>query len=484
MSCDSTLDKETINIDLNEKSIDIKENETEISEINENSIDLNHNKSEINENSIDLNHNKSEINEIIKIDEKTVTDYLEKLWGCEKDNERILNKINEDKNTNKEALEKFKINIEEKFDKIKSVANFTYTNQLEKEVKLNKNDLNNKDIKLSYLAFKDLMSHNQIGDNVMNQINKVYLSLHVKDETKDKLNISNYRFIQIHSKSLKLIDRLWSLRVMNLIKTLDTTIFKSNLIRNITDSILVTANNNTLSRENVVLIDIEKAFDSCDYDAVEFLLNKSLSRKINSKLSENLTKQYMYVIRQRVIYYKNAKVNFKKGIPTGMPSSNIVFSLLMDGIIDEWLTENTNKFKINDDFILNVYVDDIYLKIINLDLKELVINSLIDKIKKYKFNINLQKCKADENLKLNNFSKLEEHDLYLGIPFTRDVKKFTDLTLNQYNVKNKTSLTWNDIHEKLEKINIDSKKINGFFNYKLYPLKKEGNLMDFIKKIA
>jgi hypothetical protein len=145
----------------------------------------------------------------------------------------------------------------------------------------------------------------------------------------------------------------------------------------------------------------------------------------------------MYVIRQRVIYYKNAKVNYKKGIPTGMPSSNIVFSLLMDGIIDEWLAENTNKFKINDDFILNVYVDDIYLKIINLDLKEFVINSLINIIKKYKFNINLQKCKADENLKLNNFSKLEEHDLYLGIPFTRNVKKFTDLTLNQYNVKNK-----------------------------------------------
>ena len=189
------------------------------------------------------------------------------------------------------------------------------------------------------------------------------------------------------------------------------------------------------------------------------------------------------VQEQRVIYYKNAKVNYKKGIPTGMPSSNIVFSLLMDGIIDEWLAENTNKFKINDDFILNVYVDDIYLKIINLDLKEFVINSLINIIKKYKFNINLQKCKADENLKLNNFSKLEEHDLYLGIPFTRNVKKFTDLTLNQYNVKNKTSLTWNDIHEKLENINIDSKKINGFFNYKLYPLKKEGNLMDFVKNL-
>jgi hypothetical protein len=150
----------------------------------------------------------------------------------------------------------------------------------------------------------------------------------------------------------------------------------------------------------------------------------------------------------------------------------------MDSIINEWLEENKGAFRINSDFIINIYVDDIYLKILNLELKEILIVTLIDKIKKYKFNVNFEKCKADEKLQLEFFTNLEESDLYLGIPFTRDIRKYTEIILKRYGNE-----TYKELYQKLITGHNDSKKIYGYFNYKLKPLLvNEETTLSFIEK--
>ena len=66
-------------------------------------------------------------------------------------------------------------------------------------------------------------------------------------------------------------------------------------------------------------------------------------------------------------------------------------------------------------------------------MKVPIISTLIDKIKKYKFNINYEKCKADESLKLTEFFEkfqiLKETDLYLGIPLVKNTGILPTLSL-------------------------------------------------------
>jgi len=409
-------------------------------------------------------------------DEKEFLTYLNSLWNSDNENIRILNELPDNLEINQEQLTAFKKDIEDKFENINIVGNFNYIkNELEAEVQLKKADLKDKDIKLAYIASKELNQYNYINNTTMNQINNVHIGTKIKDETKSSLDSKNYRFIQIHSKVIKLIDRLWCLKIYDIVKSLDTNIFKSNLIKQMNQNIVHIANHNTLSRDNVVLIDIEKAFDSCDYKVVEELLLRNLTRKINETLAISLTKQYIYIIRQRIIYYKNNKINFKKGIPTGLPSSNIVFSIIMDEIIKEWLNDYQDIFKIDKDFIINIFVDDIYLKLLNLEFKDIIVTSIVDKFKKYKFNVNFDKCKADEKLKLEFFTNLEETDQYLGIPFTRDIKKYGSLILNNFNKKHNTNYNYEDI---LKNASIPK----GHFNYKLKPLMKDNEtVIDFIK---
>jgi hypothetical protein len=130
------------------------------------------------------------------------------------------------------------------------------------------------------------------------------------------------------------------------------------------------------------------------------------------------------------------------------------------------------QFKINKDFIINVYVDDIYLKINNGSQKSYVIvSTLINHLKKYKLTINLHKSKADEKLLLNKLikNKLQETDYYLGIPFTRDIKLYGKLLLAEF--KNKLDLNWIDMYEILSKPESSyiKSKVFGFLNYKLHP---------------
>ena len=427
-----------------------------------------------------------DINEKVIIGNPTddnFVNYLTTLWDSDIKNSRILNDLPNNENVDEETLKKFKEMIELNFTSLTVLGNFSYQNKLENEVSLNKNELDMNDIKISYLALQDLNNHNQINNVLMNKINKVQIVPKIKDVNKDNLNTKNYRFIQVHSKCLKLIDRLWCLNIIEKIKTLDKTIFKSNLVKEMNVTVLETANNNTMSYENVVLIDIEKAFDSCDYEVVEKLLLKSLRRKMEEEIATKLTKQYLYIVRQRILYYKDSMINYNKGIPTGFPSSNIIFSLIMDEMIHEWLETNKESFKLIDDFILNIFVDDVYMKLVNngLIIKDTIIKTLIQTFTKYKFKVNLNKCKADEKLKIEGFSNIEESDFYLGIPFTRDIRKYCQIVLKQYNDTNKKQDTYVQIYLKMINKHDETRKIHGFFNYKLKPIMKTMDLLSFIE---
>lgn len=405
--------------------------------------------------------------------------YLSSLWGSENNFDKDVNDLKPLTNISNDFLQNFKKSIEEKYDNIRVLGNLSYTNKLEKEVRLKKNELSKDDIKLSYIAMNDLCRYNKINTETMNKINKVYISEKIKDVNKNKMDLTNYRFIQVHSKPLKLIDRLWCLRVFSIVKELDTTIFKSNLLKGMTDSTIKVADENTLNRDNVILIDIAKAFDSCEYDIIEDLIESSLARKTNLKLAESLTKQYMYILKNRNLFFKDKQINYKKGLPTGFPSSNIVFSLIMDEIIHRWKFMTKEFFTIGKDFKINIYVDDIYLKIINQNIKDPLVITLVDTLQSFKLKVNFEKCKAAPNLNLDFFTNLEETDMYLGIPFTRDIKKYTDLMLKKYG-KNET---YKSIYDKLKtEDHPERKQLYGFFNYKFKPLMKDQDLIDFMEK--
>jgi hypothetical protein len=396
----------------------------------------------------------------------TFVNYLNNLWSNSKPFTRTSNTILLTIISNK-YLQKFKKIIIEKYNFIKNISNFNYMNKLEKKTRLAKNELSNSDFYNTYIAYNNLLCYNKINNKTMNKINKVLLVKKIKDPSKDINNVKNYRFLQVHSKPLKLIDRLWCCRITNIIKNLDTTIFISNLVKGMNDATIMAADNNTRSIENVILIDIEKAFDSCDYTIIEELLKSNLSRNSNHIIAENLTKQYMYILKEREIFFDNKKINYQKGLPVGLPSSNLVFSLIIDEIIFRWKNQNEHLFEIGKDFKLNIYVDDIYIKLFNLNIKDSVIITLIDILKMYGFTVNFDKCKADKNLNIKIFGNLEETDMYLGIPFTRDIKTYTDLILKKY----KLDKSYKSIYDKLKKDkHPEKKKILGFFNYKFKPL--------------
>jgi len=422
-------------------------------------------------------------NNVTSPSDEEFVNYLNSLWSSEIDNVRIFNDLPSHNEINEDDLKKFKEMVESKFDSIKVVGNFNYSNKMEKEMRLTKNELDMSNIRNTYMASLDLTNHQQINNNLMNSINKVRIYSKIKDTNKSSLNVTNYRFLQDHSKEMKLLDRLWCLKIIELVKSLDKNIFKSNLAKDMDSSVVETADMNTRSRENIALIDIEKAFDSCDFEVVEKLLQRNLSKKIGDKLGSELTQEYLYLIKQRIVCFKDKQIIFKKGIPTGLPSSNIIFSLIMEEIITEWQNENKELFTINKDFTLNIFVDDIYLKLTNLSIKDIIVKTLIDKISFYKFRVNFEKCKADEKLQLEFFTNLHESDYYLGIPFTRDLRYYSDIILKKYNNQNNNMDTYSILYNKLVEKHDDYKAIYGYFNYKLKPLmnNKETLIMFFEK---
>ena len=135
---------------------------------------------------------------------------------------------------------------------------------------------------------------------------------------------------------------------------------------------------------------------------------------------------------------------------------------------------------INVDFKINVYIDDIYIKILNTQKSNEIVNSLIAILGKYELKINNEKFKADPSLNLDShLNELKETDLYLGIPFTRDITKYGDVILKELNKKYDTQFTWNQIYDILNQANdVDYKHVLGYISYKLRPFFNSSDLDD------
>ena len=418
----------------------------------------------------------------IEASNEIVINYLKKLWYKEpnleiKEEEKVEIEIPQE-NPN---VEQFKEKVKSNLMALRDVGFRVYHNiTLEKEVNLQPKTVTDDDIlKVHEYKVGNYFTRKQLMTNIAK------CTVFPKYKSGLLTEPSNFRYLVNHHNTIKILDRLWVLETMEKIgdNIPDPNIYKSNLVKNFSDNIINTAIENTLSLDSIILLDIKRAFDSLEWEILEELLLANLTRKTNADIAKELVSQYMVILKNRELYYNNILINISKGIPTGLPSSNLVFTLAFEEIIFRWM--NTNGYKNNREFILNVYVDDIFIKMINLLKTNKVVSSLIDFLAVYKLFVNMEKSKASYNLiTYNNLddmyhditTELKETDYYLGIPFTRNKKLYGELILKEFQTK-KFNMNWNTIYNKLTSDNDETTSvIFGFMNYKLKPLMNNPNI--------
>ena len=368
---------------------------------------------------------------------------------------------------------KFVSNIRTNLAQLRKLGFKVYHNiNLEREMLISDN-ISNRELNYVY----NYVYGSQINKHhVMKKI--CYCTVFPKYKSGDGTSPTHFRYLINHHNSIKILDRILC---KNLIEKLgsnipDYDIYKVHLSNSYNNNLIDVAIHNTLSIINVILLDITRAFDSLEWNILEELLITNLTRKINSYYANYYVNYYMTIIKNRVIRYKKYEVKVNKGIPTGLPSSNIIFTLALEEIIYRWM--NKYNFKQYYDFILNIYVDDIYLKIINIHKTKLIVNSLLSYLNKYKLYVNFKKSRADINLKLN-FLQLTNMDCYLGIPFTREKYLYGQIILNNLYSKHNMDLNWCNILSILTSENNDDRKkvLVGFLNYKLKPFNNDNDLV-------
>lgn len=368
-----------------------------------------------------------------------------------------------------------------------------YFNVSNFKLKFEGDSKNNVNVIIDLISDDDIKSiytylHSPI--DIKKKIIKKYSTCHVipKNKTQDNLcDPNNLRYFINHHNVIKIIDRLWCLKLLSKFESepLDKNIFKSSLLENDFSHIIELATLNTISQENKVILDVEKAFDSIDWDIAYRLVYSNLSKKIDENISKELIEEYMLLLKNRLVYYENFIINISSGIPLGLPSSNIIFHFMINEIISRWL-ENNKKYYSH--FILNIFVDDIYFEfdeLININEINYLIINFINYLKKYGLTINRNKIKFGSNIytkKIGNL--LLETDLYLGIPFTRNISKYGQIILHQFNERYYANLTWSNIYEYIFTNSNCSNSLISFFSFKLKPVigfVNKKNLLEFIK---
>lgn len=437
--------------------------------------------------------------------------YLNKLYNplnnTDKNNLQI---INDNKSIyNISSLNNFNDDIKSKLDLLQSIGTDYYDKNDEKKINVNINNILKEGKKTLLNIYNYTKGDLNTKKKLLNKYNKVDFFAKLKnfDISIDKNDPENYRFMCNHSDEIKIIDKLFVYTLRDKFPNLiNKYIFKAGDKFN--DSCRELADKNTKSIDETVLLDLTKAFDSIDWDIFEKLLIRALNRKKNNSnniSSDEITllvAEYLLIIRNRIFNYRKKIINVSIGISQGLPSSTFIFTIIFQEIIDEWLEDNI--FKIDIDFLLNIFVDDIYIKVKNLVLKNDIIKSLILILEKYKLKINTKKSKADPKLELTYLERLTDKDFYLGIPFTRDINSYQNIILENYkngkhrnrdlniNCKNKskndnyesiilTINSWDDIYDYLvNKENVNSKTnkkillhLYGYLQYKLIPLIKD-----------
>jgi len=312
--------------------------------------------------------------------------------------------------------------------------------------------------------------------NLLLKYNKATIFSKVKDNNKNKNDLSNIRFLINHTNELKIIDKLYVnkiIKLCNIEKFIDPDIFKASICGGFNDSCILTAYNNTKTKDNVVLLDIKKAFDSVEWNVLEYLLLKFFCRIFSVANAKQLTEEYLVILKNRNFYYKKIKVTVNKGISQGFPSSNFIFTIIFSEIIYEFtIIYNYNKDKY---FKLNIFVDDVWFYIINKYKSNEIINNFINILSKYKLIINKDKSLADSKLNITYLNIIEYSTLYLGIPFTRNIEFNRSFLLEKYKKKHGNTkldeITWKNIIDKYINGNNHIKShIRGWLLYHLKPL--------------
>jgi hypothetical protein len=371
------------------------------------------------------------------------------------------------------TFESFENYINHNLPKFKQTNSRIYDREeLEAYVQLDINSLSNNNILLQNTYNYIISNNNEYKISIIkNEYTELFAKL--KKETKKKLEPSDYRYIMNHSTIIKLLDHLWLLKIRTVmpINIINSSIFICKLTKtNNICSCLTYATENTLIKKNILLLDIKKAFDSVEwsllYEKMLSFFNKFMS-PINSI---NLVNQYFIVLNNRKFKYRDYDIFINKGISQGLASSNFVFTIFILEILYKWKYYKNLYYNY---FKLNIYVDDFYIEFLINDQEIIkdITNTLITLLEDNYLYTSKEKSKADSSLYFLEYPVLENNDMYLGIPFTRNIKEYFDIILTQF--KNRYfDYTWYDIfyrldyNEELEEKNI----IRGFMNYKLKPL--------------
>lgn len=347
--------------------------------------------------------------------------------------------------------------------------NFKYEGDEKTNINVMIDLISNEDIKMIY---KYLYSSIEMKKIIIKKYSKSQIII------KNKLEISttepeNFRYFTNHHNFIKIIDRLWCIKLLSYFDKypVDKQIFKSYLIDCEFSQIINLATSNTQTNENKVILDISRAFDSIDWDMMNRLVLSNLSKKIDKNIAKKIIDEYIILLTNRNIYYGDVQINVSSGIPLGLPSSNIMFHFMMEEIISRWCNNNKNYI---DYFILNIYVDDIYFEFdesISIIEINYLITNFMNYLRNYGLVINRNKIKFSPNIytgKLGNV--LKETDLYLGVPFTRNIKLYGQIILNQFNNRYCSKLTWKNIHNYINTNLKCSNSLSSFFIFKLKPI--------------
>lgn len=319
---------------------------------------------------------------------------------------------------------------------------------------------------------------------MLNKINKCYL--YPKYKKGDPLLTENYRFLSDHQNELKLLDRIYNDILINIVPLnfVDQNIFKASINKNSNfDSCCYVASNNTESIDNVVLLDVSKAFDSVEWVLLYDNIINILSKYISNDFATSIINEYFILLQNRNIHYrahpksKSHKINVKKSISQGLPSSNVIFTIFLMSIINTW--KNKLYYNIDEYCKLNIYIDDFYIKF-NKKCSEnkYLLETLINELNINKLFVNSNKSLADNNLGLD-FDELKTTDKYLGIPFTRNIQLYQEITLQDYQEKHAKKIkqynlkcNWLEFYNIIVNTTDKSqrKHLLGYFKYKLKPL--------------
>tara|TARA_B110000879_G_C11178171_1_gene517096 strand:+ start:2123 stop:3322 length:1200 start_codon:yes stop_codon:yes gene_type:complete len=339
-----------------------------------------------------------------------------------------------------------------------------YCKSLEKEVSLNTKQLKKININDFSSLYFTWMKHGDITIKQHEKFNRaIIISVYKKGDIK---NPANYRYLYNFSNNIKLLDKIWTFEIC---KELDGKINNNNFLSYYSKS---TFNKNlkematrfTNSSENKILLDFKKAFDSVSFYTIETLLKSFLVRKLGKEKGTVYFNRYFNIIKNSTIYYEKIKLKRKRGIPTGLSSSNLVFTIIMEEIfyIYDRINPSFKKY-----FNFYVYVDDIAINVIdnNTNITK-HLNILLDIFRYYKFECNYNKCIISSNIHqvMPQFQKITSSTKYLGIYFSRNQEEYLNLIIDEFNTKKNTNIkTISDMFK------YNRKSAIGFLKYKLHP---------------